>query len=62
MKKTWESPKLIALVRAQQSETVLTYCKESGETGAQNAFSGCYEAPDAAVLVLCQYCSDLQAS
>jgi hypothetical protein len=43
MKKTWESPKLIVLVRTRPEENVLAACKaHNGQTaGAQDAYLDC---------------------
>jgi len=34
MKKTWESPKLIVLVRSRPEESLVTYCKSGAAVGS----------------------------
>jgi hypothetical protein len=62
MKKTWDRPKLIVLVRAKPEEMVLTACKQiySGMAagvafGPGDAAPGCYED-------VCQACSTYPGS
>jgi hypothetical protein len=45
MKKPWQQPKLIVLVRGRPEELILTFCKMPSETypvGAGDAAPGCF--------------------
>lgn len=42
MKKAWQKPKLIVLVRSKTPESVLQLCKTGGVTGADSYDGGCY--------------------
>lgn len=50
MKRTWVTPKLIALVRGMPEELVLTGCKAEVMAGPGNAAPGCF-------VTNCQNCS-----
>ena len=46
MKKAWDTPRLVILVRSSVPESVLTVCKESGLTGANDYNNGCFYGVD----------------
>jgi hypothetical protein len=54
MKKTWESPKLIVLVRARPEESILSLCK--GQLGPTNSPTDAYYYCTSADMY-CPYCS-----
>jgi len=41
MKKVWEKPKLVVLVRSKSEESVLAQCKIATTTGANEGKAGC---------------------
>lgn len=65
MKKTWESPKLIVLVRSNPQEALMAYCKGSAGLAAalepSSNFTSCMEIPGAAN-ILCVDCSSVDIS
>ena len=66
MTKTWESPKLIVLVRNNPQEAVLDYCKGTPNLLAaifpNSDYSSCSEYPFLATTPACQACSSVNAS
>ena len=69
MKKTWEKPKLIVLVRNNPQEAVLAYCKAApalvalGFVVDPTAFQmGCTQLDAPANIPQCASCSALSAS
>ena len=42
MKKTWDTPKLVVLVRSATGERVLSACKTADGTGAITEDDGCF--------------------
>jgi len=68
MKKTWDAPKLIVLVRNDPQEAVLNGCKGSGPSGGPSFFNYVCTSypfavgPQSEVLVPCPNCSDYTVS
>ena len=66
MKKTWEKPKLIVLVRNDPQEAVLSYCK-GNVTGMvagvvpSSSYASCQQTPVSTVIP-CQDCSTVSVS
>ena len=65
--KTWETPKLIALVRTNPQEAVLTICKGNGSAMAaaivpDSTYDSCRQFPDTLTPTPCNFCSSLSAS
>jgi hypothetical protein len=61
MKKTWETPKLIVVVRGQPGESLLTVCKECpmlNPTGPSNLYDGC----ESSIPEVCPRCADYDLS
>jgi hypothetical protein len=63
MKKLWEKPKLVILVRSEPEERVLTTCK-TGKSSAQpgDVYQGCDHTLDGAAMAICSDCSTWGAS
>jgi hypothetical protein len=59
MKKVWETPKLIALVRGKPEESLLAACKTEYAAGGDpnGGFASCSQDTD-----FCPVCSELQQS
>ena len=59
MKKVWEKPKLVALVRSKPEESVLDVCKTIDlPAGPGNMADGCGISPD----IGCWSCDELTAT
>jgi hypothetical protein len=62
MKKAWEKPQLVILVRGKPAERVLGACKTSGASGdPQTEYLGCDEPIGVGadfIPVICQSCYD----
>ena len=46
MKKVWDTPRLVILVRSSVPEAVLTVCKTGGGSGANEYNAGCWIGVD----------------
>jgi len=58
MRKTWQKPKLVVLVRGRPEEFVLGQCKDTGATGGPvTSQLDCIEN-----MMNCELCSELGAS
>jgi hypothetical protein len=65
MKKPWEKPKLIILVRGKPAERTLVACKTDGsDSDPQIGYTGCdFPAPDGTgTPPVCNFCNDLDPS
>ncbi len=57
MKRVWEKPQLVVLVRTRPEESLIIYCKTENETGSQDPSTfhvGCWQE-EAAVCGNCYY-------
>jgi hypothetical protein len=62
MKKTWEKPELVVLVRSRPEESVLAHCKTGGIEGAEGGFHGqCFLEPGSPDHP-CGFCSERAAT
>jgi hypothetical protein len=63
MKKSWEKPKLIILMRSKPEEQVLTICKTTSSAAMPSSeFEGCSQIVERAPMALCSDCSSWSAS
>jgi len=60
MKKAWQKPKLVILVRGKPAERVLVACKTSGASGdSQAQYTSCDQPYEFGTgTVACQFCFD----
>ncbi len=60
MKKSWEKPELVVLVRSRPEESVLAFCKTGGASGSPvSTHVGCMER---VMEEACNKCSAAQSS
>jgi hypothetical protein len=62
MKRTWQTPKLIVLVRGKPEELVLTGCKMIYSAMATMMASGPGDAAPGCYVETCQNCADYSAT